>query len=146
MIKQREQFRPIAPVCLEDDAERWFGCKQPSPFMLYTYRASTTDLAAVTHVNRTARIQTVSELTNRPLFDLLTAFKALAGFGVLCNTSLNFKQKGFINSASDLSTYTLQHHLDGFVIDGQIYMRKSSTSYQAYISSRSERARGGPAN
>jgi predicted NodU family carbamoyl transferase len=66
IIKQREQFRPIAPVCLEDDAERWFGCKEPSPFMLYTYRVSTTILAAVTHVNHTARIQTVSEVTNRP--------------------------------------------------------------------------------
>lgn len=146
LIKQREQFRPIAPVCLEEDAEKWFGCKQPSPFMLYTYLASTTDLAAVTHVNRTARIQTVSELTNGPLFELLTAFKALTGFGVLCNTSLNFKHKGFINSASDLSIYTLQHQLDGFVIDGQIYMRKSSASYQAYLRDRSERVCGGPAN
>lgn len=145
LIKQREQFRPIAPVCLEEDAEKWFGCKQPSPFMLYTYRASTTDLAAVTHVNRTARIQTVSELTNSPLFELLTAFKALTGFGVLCNTSLNFKHKGFINSVSDLSIYTLQHQLDGFVIDGQIYMRKASASYQAYLRGRSERVCGGPA-
>lgn len=138
-IKQREQFRPIAPVCLEDDAVEWFGCKQPSPFMLYTYQASTTDLAAVTHVNRTARIQTVSELTNRPLFELLKTFKALTGFGVLCNTSLNFKHKGFINSISDLTKYTLQHHLDGFVIDGQVYMRKSSANYQAYLRGRSER-------
>lgn len=146
IIKQREQFRPIAPVCLEADAKKWFGCKHPSPFMLYTYRASTTDLAAVTHVNRTARIQTVSELTNRSLFELLTTFKALTGFGVLCNTSLNFKHKGFINSASDLSTYTLQHHLDGFVIDGQIYMRRSSAGYQTYLRGRSERVRGGPAN
>ncbi|MCA1197773.1 carbamoyltransferase [Sphingomonas sp. R647] len=139
IIKQREQFRPIAPVCLEDDAKTWFGCEHPSPFMLFTYRASTTDLAAVTHVNRTARIQTVSELSNRPLFEVLNAFKDLTGFGVLCNTSLNFKHKGFINSASDLSKYTLQHHLDGFVIDGQIYMRKSSVGYQAYLCSRSER-------
>lgn len=79
VIKQREQFRPIAPVCLEDDAVKWFGCNRPSPFMLYTHRASTDALAAVTHVNQTARIQTVSELTNRPLFELLTAFKALTG-------------------------------------------------------------------
>jgi predicted NodU family carbamoyl transferase len=133
VIKQREQFRPIAPVCLEEDAEKWFGCNHPSPFMLYTYRASTNDLAAVTHVNRTARIQTVSALTNRALFDLLTAFKALTGYGVLCNTSLNFKSKGFINTTSDLSDYTLQHQLDGFVVDGQIYMRKTSVGYQDYL-------------
>jgi predicted NodU family carbamoyl transferase len=133
VIKQREQFRPIAPVCLEEDAQKWFGCSHPSPFMLYTYQASTNDLAAVTHVNKTARIQTVSALTNRPMFDLLTAFKALTGYGVLCNTSLNFKHKGFINTAADLSDYTLQHQLDGFVVDGHIYMRKTSVGYQDYL-------------
>ncbi|RYD85808.1 MAG: proline dehydrogenase [Verrucomicrobiaceae bacterium] len=133
IIKQREQFRPIAPVCLEDEADRWFGCHLPSPFMLYTYRATTDALAAVTHVNQTARIQTVSDLTNRPLFELLTAFKTLTGYGVLCNTSLNFKNKGFINTTSDLSAYALQHELDGFVIEGRIFMRKSSLGYQKYV-------------
>lgn len=132
VIKQREQFRPIAPVCLEDDAEEWFGCEDPSPFMLYTYRASTAELAAVTHVNRTARIQTVSPLTNRPMFELLSAFKARTGYGVLCNTSLNFNGRGFINKMSDLSKYTLQHKLDGFVVDGRIWMRKAAAGYQAY--------------
>lgn len=135
VIKQREQFRPIAPVCLEEDAGKWFGCHFPSPFMLYTYRATTDALAAVTHVNRTARIQTVSALTNRPLFELLTAFKAITSYGVLCNTSLNFNSKGFINTTSDLSTYTLQHQLDGFVAEGRIYMRKSSMEYQKYLRS-----------
>jgi len=132
VIKQREQFRPIAPVCLEEDAGKWFGCHLPSPFMLYTYRATTDALAAVTHVNKTARIQTVSALTNRPLFELLTAFKAKTGYGVLCNTSLNFNSKGFINKTSDLVAYTLQYQLDGFVVDGRIYMRKSSMEYQKY--------------
>jgi len=137
VIKQREQFRPIAPVCLEDDAEAWFGCKNPSPFMLYTYQASTTELAAVTHVNRTARIQTVSAQTNLPMFELLTEFKERTGYGVLCNTSLNFNGKGFINKTSDLSKYTLYHQLDGFVVNGKIFMRKSSVGYQSYLLGRS---------
>lgn len=133
VIKQREQFRPIAPVCLEDDARRWFGCDRPSPFMLYTFKVSTDALAAVTHVNQTARIQTVSATTNRPLFDLLIAFKALTGYGVLCNTSLNFKNKGFINTMADLSAYTVQHQLDGFVAGERIYMMRSSRTYQEYL-------------
>ncbi|WP_040577306.1 carbamoyltransferase C-terminal domain-containing protein [Methylopila sp. M107] len=133
IIKQREQFRPIAPVCLEADAAQWFGCSEPSPFMLYTHQVSTNELKAVTHVNQTARIQTVSALSNPPLFDLLTAFKALTGYGVLCNTSLNFKHKGFINSISELSAYSMDHQLDGFVIDGKIYMRKSSGGYQKFL-------------
>ena len=74
-IKQREQFRPIAPICLEDDAKLWFSCDQPSPYMLYTYYANTDKLAAVTHVNKTARIQTVSKNSNSNLYDLLEAFK-----------------------------------------------------------------------
>ncbi len=132
-IKQREQFRPIAPVCLEEDAKKWFDCDRPSPFMLYTQLATTDSLPAVTHVNRTARIQTVSAATNRNLFELLKAFRARTGYGVLCNTSLNFKGKGFINNMSDLAAYTLEHGLDGFVVDGRIYMSKSSTNYQAYL-------------
>ena len=132
-IKQREQFRPIAPVCLEEDAAKWFGCDRSSPFMLYTKLVSTDALAAVTHVNGTARIQTVSSVTNNHLYELLVAFKKRTGFGVLCNTSLNFKGKGFINNISDLSAYTIEHKLDGFCIEGRCYMLKSSPNYKGYM-------------
>lgn len=133
-IKQREPFRPIAPICLEEDAAKWFGCDQASPFMLYTYRAKTDALAAVTHVNGTARIQTVSPMTNQNLHELLLAFKAQTGYGVLCNTSLNFNGRGFINKLDDLSAYTVKHNLDGFVVEGRSYILKSSKIYQAYLS------------
>jgi len=65
--------------------------------MLYTHRVRTDALAAVTHVNGTARIQTVSSLSNPNLYELLIAFKARTGYGILSNTSLNFKGRGFIN-------------------------------------------------
>jgi len=132
-IKQREQFRPIAPVCLEEEAGRWFGCDHASPYMLYTHRVGTGALAAVTHVNGTARIQTVSVTANRKLYELLSAFKARTGYGVLCNTSLNFKGKGFINKIDDLSIYAVEHKLDGFVVEGRSYLLKASRSYQAYL-------------
>jgi predicted NodU family carbamoyl transferase len=131
-IKQREQFRPIAPVCLEEEAARWFGCDQASPYMLYTYRVTTDALSAVTHVNGTARLQTVSSVTNGRLYELLVAFKARTGYGVLCNTSLNFKGKGFINKIDDLSRFAVNHNLDGFVVNGRSYLLKSSNLYQAY--------------
>lgn len=133
VIKQREQYRPIAPVCLEEDAEKWFDCNHPSPFMLYTRRVSTDALAAVTHVNGTARIQTVSPESNSQMHELLEAFKLRTGYGVLCNTSLNFKGRGFINNIADLSAYTIERDLDGFVIEGRSYMLKSSVNYQAYL-------------
>jgi len=132
-IKHREQFRPIAPVCLEEDAAQWFGCDHLSPFMLYTHRAKTDALAAVTHVNGTARIQTVSSESNRNLYELLVAFKARTGYGVLCNTSLNFKGRGFINKMKDLSVYAVEHNLDGFVVEGRAYLLKASDRYRTYL-------------
>ncbi|NTX41136.1 proline dehydrogenase [Myxococcus sp. CA033] len=132
-IKQREQFRPIAPICLLDDAKQWFGCDHESPYMLFTHRTTTDALAAVTHVNSTARIQTVTSATNRNLNALLVAFKARTGYGVLCNTSLNFNGKGFINNISDLDTYAVNHGLDGFVVEGRAYLLKDSERYQAYL-------------
>ena len=132
-IKQREQFRPIAPICLEEEAARWFGCDHASPYMLFTYSVRTDALAAVTHVNKTARIQTVSSATNRRLYKLLTAFKARTGYGILCNTSLNFKDKGFINKIDELSSYVIRHNLDGFVVEGRSYLLKSSGCYKKYL-------------
>lgn len=131
-IKQREQFRPIAPVCLEEDAVKWFGCNWPSPFMLYTQLVITDALSAVTHINKTARIQTVTPESNNNLYELLVSFKKRTGFGVLCNTSLNFNGKGFINNISDLSAYTISHKLDGFVAGGRCYLLKSSQYYQNF--------------
>jgi predicted NodU family carbamoyl transferase len=135
-MKQREQFRPIAPVCLREDAETYFGCDRDSPHMLYTYRATTGQLRAVTHVNGTARLQTVTSDSNKQLHELLVAFKARTGYGVLCNTSLNFKGKGFINNLNDLHVYATEHGLDGFVVEGRAFLRKGSERYQAYDSSR----------
>jgi predicted NodU family carbamoyl transferase len=134
-IKQREQFRPIAPVCLEEDAARWFGCDHASPFMLYTYHAKTEALAAVTHANGTARIQTVSSESNRSLCELLVAFKARTGYGVLCNTSLNFNGRGFINTMKSLSAYAIEHSLDGFVVEERTYLLKRSNGYRTYLKS-----------
>jgi predicted NodU family carbamoyl transferase len=101
--------------------------------MLFTHRTTTNKLAAVTHVNGTARIQTVSSATNKNLHDLLVAFKARTGYGILCNTSLNFNGKGFINNISDLDAYAVNHGLDGFVIQRRAYFLKGSDRYQAYL-------------
>lgn len=142
VIKQREQFRPIAPVCLREEAARWFGCHVDSPHMLFTFRATTDQLRAVTHVNGTARLQTVTEHSNRELHAVLSAFRTTTGYGVLCNTSLNFKGKGFINDIGDLDVYTREHGLDGFVANGRIYLLRSSPAYSAYRQRRT--AQSGP--
>ena len=135
-IKGREQFRPIAPACLREDAASLFGCQGDSPHMLYTCRAMTSALAAVTHVNGTARIQTVTGEGNARLHELLVAFKKLTGHGVLCNTSLNFNGRGFINDPRDLHDFATGHGLDGFVIEGRAYLLKTSACYRAYLGTR----------
>jgi len=133
VIKQREQYRPIAPVCLREDAGQWFGCRVDSPYMLYTFKATTDRLRAVTHVNGSARLQTVTKRSNPELHALLSAFRTRTGYGVLCNTSLNFKGKGFINDINDLDIYTRDHGLDGFVAEGRIHLLRNSPVYAAYL-------------
>ncbi|ULJ74280.1 carbamoyltransferase C-terminal domain-containing protein [Rhizobium gallicum] len=121
-IKNREEFRPIAPVCLEHDVALHFDFPRVSPYMLIFQRVLDMRLKAVTHVDGTARAQTVSQNENPRLFQLLTSFKAKSGAGVLCNTSLNFNGTGFINRATDLLTYARTAGLDGFVVNDAFYL------------------------
>ncbi|MER9756238.1 proline dehydrogenase [Mesorhizobium sp. M0166] len=125
-IKNREGFRPIAPVCLEEDVGLHFDLARPSPYMLFFQRVLDSRLEAVTHVDGTARAQTVSRAENTRMFQLLTSFKAKSGVGVLCNTSLNFNGTGFINRASDLLAYARAASLDGFVINDVFYLLKEA--------------------
>lgn len=122
-IKKRENYRPIAPVCLEEDVSRFFDWNGPSPYMLYFQKVISPDLKAITHVDNTARLQTVSKKSNTLLHKILVAFKEETGFGVLCNTSLNFPGTGFINSLHDLKYFTATTGLDGFVTEDGLYLK-----------------------
>jgi hydroxymethyl cephem carbamoyltransferase len=129
-IKQREQYRPIAPLCLEEDVSLHFDLNRSSPHMLFFAASKTDTLQAVTHVDGSARVQTLNEKQHPLLHRLLRAFKVETGVGVLCNTSLNFNGRGFINRTSDLIRYADEHKLDGFIIDGVIFLREGSTFAQ----------------
>lgn len=101
--------------------------------MLYTYRVATEALAAITHANGSARVQTVTAQSNRALYELLLAFKRRTGYGVLCNTSLNFNGKGAINGMRDLDKYISENNLDGFVVEGVAYLLRSSRVVRSYL-------------
>jgi hydroxymethyl cephem carbamoyltransferase len=116
-IKRREGYRPIAPIALEADMNRWFAGSVRDPYMLYFNHVTSDELQAVTHVDGTARTQTVTHESNAGIADLLVAFRELTGFSVLCNTSLNNNGRGFINRTSDLLTYGEEYGLDGYVIN-----------------------------
>ncbi len=87
---------------------------------------TSSDHGAITHVDGSARCQTVTRDTNRRLHDLLTAFKSRYGAGLLCNTSLNFKGYGFINRMSDLVCYCEARGVDAFVV-GENWFERVST-------------------
>ena len=120
-IKQRESYRPIAPCCRLEDAGKAFNRDFHDPYMLYFRRVAAEGLAAVMHVDGTARVQTVTAESNPPLHDLLSAFAERKGLGVLCNTSLNFQGTGFINRMSDLTRYCEINGVSDFVVGDTWY-------------------------
>jgi hydroxymethyl cephem carbamoyltransferase len=122
-IKQRETYRPIAPICTLSGM-RNFSPNATSPYMLYFYRVTNPRLRAVTHVDGSARTQSVSSKDAPLLHNLLEAFGRRTGEEVLCNTSLNFNRKGFINRLSDLQKFAFEAKLEGFVVNGKIYVKK----------------------
>lgn len=125
-IKAREGFRPIAPICLEEEVGRLFDCSEPSPHMLYFQRVKSEVIPAVTHVDGSARLQSVNSMQNPQAHALLSAFRKRTGVGVLCNTSLNFKGTGFINRMSDLQRFAREYGLDGYVV-GKTYYKLNET-------------------
>lgn len=121
-IKNREGFRPIAPLCLEENMGDYFYPAHPSPYMLEFRKVISKAIPAVTHVDHSARPQSVTESQNPRIHQLLTEYKKVSGIGVLCNTSLNFHGRGFINRLSDLCRFALEHGLDGFIFNDTLFL------------------------
>ena len=122
-IKGRGDYRPIAPVCIRNDLHQWFESPIDDPYMLYISKVKTDALHSITHVDGTARVQSVGCDDNPRLYRLLEAFRKVSGYSVLCNTSLNFKGRGFINSMSDLIGFCSQADIGEAVVNGVWYRR-----------------------
>ncbi len=103
-IKFREEFRPFAPVVMEQYYGEYFetlGMSQ-SPYMLFTHRALKPEaIAAVVHADQTSRVQTVSAEQNGYLYGILREFHALTGVPVLINTSFNLRGEPIVSSPAD---------------------------------------------
>lgn len=103
-VKDREDFRPVAPVVTEEDASLWFTDALPSPFMLFVNQVASDKvnvIPAVKHVDGTARIQTVNQKQNPLYYDLLKAFERITGIPVLINTSFNTVGRPIVCSPRD---------------------------------------------
>jgi carbamoyltransferase len=125
-IKRREDWRPFAPVILEEDASYWFGRPLRSPFMSAVYPMAKR-LESASHFDGTARIQTVRAAENQMLADLLRHFRDITGVGMLINTSLNVQGKPIARSVSDCLEFLLTTDVDGLVI-GPYWVERSSDS------------------
>jgi carbamoyltransferase len=119
-IKDREDFRPVAPVVLEEDAPEWFDQASYSPFMLFVYNVQpdkADKIPAVRHVDGTARIQTVNRRQHALYYDLLTEFKKLTGVPVLVNTSFNTRGEPIVCTPRDAIECFWTSPFDALVIN-----------------------------
>ncbi len=135
-IKDREDFRPVAPMVLEERAHEWFVARGEhaandrlyAPFMLFVYdvRAEKADrIPAVRHVDGTARVQTVSAAQNPQVHALLTAFDALTGVPILVNTSFNTRGEPIVCTPRDAVESFWTSPLDALVI-GSFIVEKAA--------------------
>jgi carbamoyltransferase len=145
-VKYRESFRPFAPAVLAEDAQEWFDLDRPSPYMLLVAdvaqgkrletKAGQNDLSgldklkvprsqipAVTHVDYSARVQTVDRETNPRFHGLLQAFKKKTGCPVLVNTSFNVRGEPIACTPEDAFRCLMGSEIDILVI-GNCMLRK----------------------
>ncbi len=147
-IKFRESFRPFAPAVIYEDTQDYFELKNPSPYMLliadvaeqrrnplpdgyhklplrdklYFIRS---DIPAVTHLDYSARLQTVHEETNPKFYKLLKKFKEKTGYGVVVNTSFNVRGEPIVCSPEDAYRCFMRTDMDYLVL-GNFLLKKEN--------------------
>ena len=146
-VKYRESFRPFAPSILREHLSDWFNINVDSPYMLLVADVNSnkkiemneeqkklfgidklnikrSEIPAVTHVDYSARIQTVTKETNKPYYDLISKFKEKTGCPVIVNTSFNVRGEPIVNSPTDAFNCFMGTELDYLVI-GNCILEKS---------------------
>ena len=146
-VKYRESFRPFAPSILKEDLSKWFDLDVDSPYMLLVsdindekkiemtdqqkqlfgidkLNIKRSEIPAVTHVDYSARIHTVTKNTNKRYFDLITKFKEKTGCPVIINTSFNVRGEPIVNTPTDAFNCFMGTNLDYLVI-GNCILDKS---------------------
>lgn len=123
-VKDREDYRPVAPICLEARAPEIFSPGVPDPYMLFDHDVREpwrSRIPAVCHLDGTARIQTVGAENDPTIFELLTEYERLSGIPVLCNTSANLKGSGFF---PDLRSAMEWGRVPAVWSDGTLYEKR----------------------
>ncbi|HLX08235.1 MAG TPA: carbamoyltransferase C-terminal domain-containing protein [Thermoanaerobaculia bacterium] len=127
-IKRRESFRPFAPSVLEERTGEWFTIDYPDPFMIKVYPIrpeKRTLIPAVTHVDGTGRLQTVSRRVNPLYWGLIRAFEEATGVPMLLNTSFN-ENEPIVNTPAEALDCFLRTRMDRLVL-GPVTLRRIAT-------------------
>ncbi|HKE87816.1 MAG TPA: carbamoyltransferase [Vicinamibacterales bacterium] len=152
-VKYREGFRPFAPAVLEEDVADHFDLDRPSPYMLlvapirkhkqhalpagyaeqslgerlYFVRS---DLPAITHIDYSARIQTISRATNPRFWELVNAFKSLTGYGVIVNTSFNVRGEPIVCTPEEAYRCFMRTEMDFLVLGDYLLDKKDQPPFE----------------
>jgi len=125
-IKMREGFRPFAPTVLEEDCQDYFELDCPSPYMLLVapVRNDISPLPSITHVDGSARIQTIRQDQDPFYYDLLQTMRNTTGCSVLINTSMNVRGEPIVNTPEDTYRCFMRTHMDALIM-GPFILYKS---------------------
>ncbi|OGV65273.1 MAG: hypothetical protein A2283_05660 [Lentisphaerae bacterium RIFOXYA12_FULL_48_11] len=145
-IKYRESFRPFAPSCLVEKVDKFFELDTPSPYMLLVapvrkerclgqenmtkipirerINQARSDVPAITHVDYSARVQTVDRSTNPRYYDLIKAFEDRTGYGIIINTSFNVRGEPIVGSPEDAYRCFMRTEMDYLVLGSFLLNKK----------------------
>jgi carbamoyltransferase len=148
-VKHREGFRPYAPAVLESHSEEYFDLDRPSPYMLLVADVKDPDrIPSVTHVDGTARVQTVTRESNPNYYDLIDEFYKITGVPVILNTSFNDAGEPIVETPEDAIISFLATKIDYLVINGkylidpsendQVNLEKIRTDREAHTEAKSQ--------
>lgn len=152
-IKYRESFRPFAPSVLSDDCNEYFDMNKPSPYMLLVAqikmnRLNTipqnyyqlplkerlyiqrSDIPAVTHIDFSARVQTVHHETNSRYWELINQFKKLTSYAVVVNTSFNVRGEPIVCSPEDAYKCFMRTEMDYLVMGNYLFSKKEQPEWK----------------
>jgi len=160
-IKYREGFRPFAPSVMEEDIQAYFDLDRPSPYMLlvapvrperrkplpandsclkmfdrlYHLRS---DVPAITHIDYSARIQSINRQTNERFWTLLNAFKKITGYGLLVNTSFNVRGEPIVCRPEDAYRCFMRTEMDYLVMENYLFEKEKQPAWQEQHNWRTE--------
>ena len=153
-IKYRESFRPFAPAVMEEHIGEWFDIDRPSPYMLLVADVATSklkqtdsksesmfgldklnqirsDIPAITHVDNSARIQSVNKSQNPRFYNLLSAFNDLTDCPVLINTSFNVRGEPIVCSPEEAYQCFMRTDMDYLVLGSFILAKTDQPEYES---------------